>query len=158
MTDKSFTTTFLVDQTPDMAFAAINNVREWWSEDVEGPTDQLGAEFSYRYKDVHRCHMKIVEFVPNAKVVWHCVENYFSFTQDTTEWIDTKVVFEISKEGDQTRVSFTHLGLVPDYECFDVCSNAWGGYVGESLKTLITTGHGARNNEARNAEAQALHN
>ena len=117
MTDKSFTSTFLVDQTPNVAFAAINNVREWWSDDVEGPTDQLGAEFSYRYKDVHRCHMKIVEFVPNQKVVCHCVENYFAFTQDTTEWTDTKVVFEISKEGDQTRISFTHLGLVPEYEC-----------------------------------------
>ncbi|GIH11594.1 hypothetical protein Rhe02_96610 [Rhizocola hellebori] len=155
MSDKSFTTTFVVDQTPQAAFAAINNVREWWSEDVEGPTDHLDAEFSYSYLDVHRCHMKIVEFVPDEKVVWHCIDNYFSFTKDETEWVDTKLVFEISKHGDQTQIRFTHVGLVPEYECFDVCTNAWSGYVGESLKTLITTGSGARNNEARNAEAQA---
>jgi hypothetical protein len=155
MSDRSFTTTFVVDQTPGAVFEAINNVREWWSQDVEGPTDHLGAEFSYRYLDVHRCQMKIVEFVPGEKVVWHCLDNYFSFTKDPTEWVDTRVAFEISKQGKQTHVRFTHAGLVPEYECFDVCTNAWGGYVGESLKALITTGQGARNNEARNAEAQA---
>jgi len=155
MTDPSYTTTFLVDQTPAEAFAAINNVREWWSADVDGPTDQLGAVFTYRYKDIHRCTMKIVEFVPGEKVVWHCLENYFNFTEDRTEWTDTKVNFEITREGEQTRVRFTHEGLVPDYECFDVCSNAWGGYVSGSLKTLIATGTGDRDNEVRNARAQA---
>lgn len=162
MSDNSFTATFLVDQTPDVAFAAINNVRGWWSEDIDGPTDQLGAEFRYSSEVqldgetvIHRCTMKIEEFVPSEKVVWHCLENYFSFTKDKTEWTDTKIIFEISAEGDRTRVRFTHLGLLPEYECFDVCTNAWSGYVASSLKSLIVTGEGDRNNDARNAEAIA---
>jgi len=155
MNDESYTTTILVDQTPEEAFAAINNVREWWSQEIEGITDEPCGEFTYHYEDIHRCTMKIVEFVPGKKVVWLCLENYLNFTKDRTEWIGTRISFEISEAGNKTQVRFTHLGLVPEYECFDVCSNAWGGYITGSLKSLITTGTGNPNNAVRNAEALA---
>ena len=79
MATSDFTTTILVDQTPKEAFDAINNVRRWWSEEVEGTTDKLNAEFDYHYKDVHICKMKIIEFVPEQKVVWLVLDNYFNF-------------------------------------------------------------------------------
>lgn len=50
-----FTMTLLVDQTPAAAFTSINNVRGWWSEEIEGPTDKLNAEFKHHDQDVHRC-------------------------------------------------------------------------------------------------------
>ncbi|MFF5206596.1 hypothetical protein [Streptosporangium sp. NPDC000396] len=37
---------------------------------------------------------------------------------------------------------FIHQGLVPAYECFEVCSNAWSFYVDDNLQSLITTGEG----------------
>lgn len=40
-------------------------------------------------------------------------------------------------------VHFTHVGLVPQYDCSDVCSNAWAGYLGGSLWNLINTGAGS---------------
>jgi hypothetical protein len=59
MKKRSFTTAILVDQTLSEAFAAVNNVRGWWSGEIEGATDKLGAEFTYRYKDAHRSTQKI---------------------------------------------------------------------------------------------------
>jgi uncharacterized protein YndB with AHSA1/START domain len=144
MENQSFTASFLVDQTPEEAFAAINNVRGWWSEEIEGRTDELG-EFKYRYQDIHRCTIKITELVPGNKVVWHVVDNHFNFVKDKSEWKDTDIVFEIAKKGDKTEVRFTHVGLVPAYECYDVCSDAWGTYIKGSLRNLITTGKGQPN-------------
>ncbi len=140
-----YSVTFTVDNTPEEAFAAINNPRGWWSQEIDGDTDRLGAEFKYHYQDVHRATFKITEFVSNAKVVWHVVDNYFNFIQDKSEWIDTDVVFEVAPKGDKTEVRFTHVGLVPAYECYDVCSNAWGTYISRSLRDLITTGKGQPN-------------
>src|SRR5580698_3390656 len=145
MKGQDFSLTFSVDQTPGEAFAAIKNVRGWWSEEVEGSTDKPGDEFTYRHKDVHSCRMKLVELVPNQRIVWLVVENYFDFTEDKSEWKGTKIVFEVSKNGDKTEVRFTHEGLVPEYECFNVCSNAWGSYINGSLRSLITTGKGRPN-------------
>jgi hypothetical protein len=140
-----FSTHLLVDQTPKEVFNAINNIRGWWSEEINGNTDKLNDEFDYRYKDVHRCKMKLIEVIPDQKVVWLVMENYFSFTQDKSEWTGTKIVFEISRNGNQTQLQFTHLGLVPEYECYSVCFDAWTNYIKNSLHNLIVTGKGHPN-------------
>lgn len=151
--DAGFTAAFSVDQTPEEVFRAINNVRGWWSEDIEGDTDQAGEEFSYRYESAHRCRIKVTELVPGARVAWHVLDNYFDFTEDKTEWLDTEIRFEIIARDAQTEVRFTHVGLVPSCECFDVCSNSWGYYLYTSLRALIRTGRGLPNRKEQAASA-----
>ncbi len=141
---KNFSVTFLVDNTPKEVFDAINNARGWWSKEIEGRTDELG-EFKYHHKDIHRCTIRVAELVPGKKVVWHVVDNYFDFIADKSEWKDTDIVFDIAKKDDKTEVRFTHVGLVPAYECYDVCSDAWSTYIKGSLRNLITTGKGQPN-------------
>jgi Activator of Hsp90 ATPase homolog 1-like protein len=145
MTKSDFTTTFTVDQSPDEVFAAINNVRGWWSGEIDGPTDRLGAEFTYRYKEVHRSTQSITEWVPGKKVAWHVSDATLNFVKDKTEWNGTEVVFDIARKGDKTELRFTHVGLVPTFECYGGCSGAWGFYINDSLRSLITTGKGEPN-------------
>ncbi len=142
MKNPDFTTTISVDRTPEEAFTAINNVRGWWSGEIEGDTDKLGAEFTYRYKDVHRSKQKVTELIPGKKVVWHVLDSQLSFVEDKSEWNDTDIVFEISEKKGKTEVRFTHVGLVPQYECFDSCSNGWGTLVNGNLRGLIATDKG----------------
>ena len=144
-TTTDFTATILVDQNQDAAFNAIKNFRAWWSEQIEGNTDRLNEEFFYHYKDIHLCKMKLIEMIPGKKIVYLVVDNQFSFIKDKTEWIGTKLIFEITSEGSKTKVQFTHEGLVPEYECYDVCNDAWTGYIQNSLYNLITTGKGGPN-------------
>ncbi|TCC96034.1 SRPBCC domain-containing protein [Pedobacter hiemivivus] len=145
MNTPDFTTTILVDQSPKAAFDAINNVRGWWSEEIEGHTEKLNDEFDYHYQDVHRCKMRLIEVIPEKKVVWLVLDNYFKFTEDKSEWIGTKVIFEIEKKDNKTQIRVTHQGLVPEYECYDICVNAWTQYVQQSLFNLITKGKGEPN-------------
>jgi hypothetical protein len=145
MKDQNYIASFLVDESPAEVFNAITNVRGWWSEEIEGSTDKLNDIFLYHYQDVHRAKIKLIEVVPDKKVVWHVLDNYFNFTKDESEWKDTKIIFEISRKGDQTQLHFKHLGLVPAYECFDVCNDAWSNYIKNSLYSLITKGKGQPN-------------
>lgn len=145
MNDRSLTYTFTVDQSPEEVFAAINNVRGWWSGNFEGDTDKLGSEFTYRYKDLHYSKQKILELVPGKKVVWQVLDSCLNFVADKTEWNGSQIVFTISPKAGKTEVRFTHRGLEPQHACYDACSNAWGSYITGSLKNLIASGQGQPN-------------
>ena len=145
MKTRNFTTTIAVDQSPQEAFDAINDVRRWWSGEIDGRTDVLGAEWTYSYKKLHRTTQKITELVPGKKIVWHVTDSQINFVRDESEWDGTDIVFDITKKGDKTEVRFTHVGLVPTIECYDGCSGAWGFYVNESLRDLIAKGNGKPN-------------
>ena len=159
MKDQNLTITFTVDQTPEEVFDVINNVRGWWSGEIDGNTDKLGEEWTYRYKDVHRSTQTITELVPGKRVVWHITDAQLNFVEDKNEWNGTEVVFDITPKGDKTEVRFTHVGLVPAFECYDGCSGAWGFYINDSLRNLIATGKGQPNQkENQSGEESSIRN
>jgi uncharacterized protein YndB with AHSA1/START domain len=140
MKREGFTTSFTVDQSPEEVFEAINNVRGWWSGEVAGGAGRVGAEFTYRHKNIHKSTQKVTEFVPGKKVVWHVTGADLTFAKDKTEWVGTDIVFEIARKDGKTELRFTHVGLVPAFECYGGCSGAWGALVEGNLRNLITTG------------------
>jgi len=135
-----YTTTFMVDAAPAQAFAAINNVRAWWTGDIEGETQNLGDVFTYRHLPEHVSVQRITESVPGERIVWHVDDADLSFVEDRTEWIGTDITFDITPTDSGSEVRFSHVGLTPGVECYDACSNAWGFYVNGSLRTLIEAG------------------
>jgi uncharacterized protein YndB with AHSA1/START domain len=145
MDTQSFTTSFTVDQSPAQIFAAITDVRGWWSGEIVGRTDKLGEEFTYRYQDLHRSRQKITELVPGKKVVWRVLDGEINFVKDKTEWNGTEIVFEIGTKNGQSELRFTHVGLAPRIQCYGKCAGAWGFYINESLRNLITSGKGEPN-------------
>ena len=153
MSEKNFSTSILVDQSPEQVFAAVNDVRGWWSGEIDGPTDRLGGEFTYRYKDFHRSTQKITELVPGKRVVWHVTDARLTFVPDQKEWNGTDIVFDIARKGAKTELRFTHVGLTPRIQCYGDCEGAWTFYIQESLRGLITRGSGQPNEKERNANA-----
>lgn len=142
MDNQNFTTSILVEQSPADVFKAINNPREWWSQEIEGVTDQLNAEWRYHFGDGHRSKMKVIELVPDKRAVWLVEENYFKNAKDQSEWVGNKITFDISTQGDKTKLNFTQIGLVPTNDCYKACDWAWTGFIQKSLQSFIATGKG----------------
>ena len=142
MNTSNFTTTILVDETPSAVFNAINNVCGWWQGEIEGNSSKLNDEFTYQMKEFHFSKQKVVEMIPDKKVVWLVTESNLSFINHKSEWTGTTISFEITEQDGITQLRFTHIGLNPEIECYGACSNGWGVLVQQSLFSLITTGKG----------------
>lgn len=142
MKTKDFTLTLTTDKTPHDVFKAITNVRGWWSgyysEEITGNTEKLLDEFSFRAGErLHYSRHKLVEVVPDQKIVWLTTESDFSFIEKRDEWTGSRVIFEISVEESRTRLVFTHEGLTPDVECYGACTPAWTQYLQNKLLPMI---------------------
>ncbi len=153
--DRDLTMTFTVDRSPKAVFDAVKNVRGWWSEDIDGSTDEIGATFKYRYKDMHKSSQKITELVPGKKVAWRVTDSRLNFVKDRNEWTGTDIIFEIARKGDKTELRFTHVGLVPGLECYEACKEGWGYYIKDSLRSLIKTGEGRPDHREKGAGKKA---
>ncbi|MFC0626317.1 SRPBCC family protein [Kribbella deserti] len=142
------------DQSAREVFAAVVDVRGWWSKNITGGTAMVGDEFEYDVPVVHHSRIRVSEVVPERLVVWRVLENTFSFETGQDEWAGTEVRFEISTttSGGRTELRFTHVGLLPEFECYDICHKSWTFYVGHSLRKLITTGTGLPNEIADDVE------
>lgn len=126
-----------LDAPADQVFRSINQVSTWWTENLEGKSEALNDEFSVRFGDVHYSKQKLVEVIPNQRVVWLVTESHLNFIDDKQEWTGTKIIFDIIAGEEKTELRFTHEGLIPEIACYDACSNAWSQYIQGSLVELI---------------------
>ncbi len=143
MNNQNFSTTMVVEQSPSDVFKAVNNVSAWWQGEIKGKSHHILDEFEYRMMDIHYSKQRIVEMIPDEKVVWLVTDSNLSSFKNKQEWNGTKITFDIKKLAEKkTQLSFSHLGLVPEFQCYGDCSNAWEQLIQQSLYSLITTGKG----------------
>ena len=137
----SYTATFTVSQSPSEVYEAVRDVRSWWNARITGDATDVGDVFIQEAPGLHRAELQVTAAEPGRRMVWRVVASDMTFLEDTTEWVGTDIVFEIDSTDDGSRLRFTHRGLMPGQECYNICENAWGGYMA-SLQSLITTGVG----------------
>jgi hypothetical protein len=142
MKRQDYTATILVKATTNNAFKNINHVASWWTENIEGSSERLNDVLTIHFGEESFVTIKIVESVPDNKIVWTVTDCYLQWFADKKEWKGTQIVFEISAEGNSTRIQFTHVGLTPQVECYDNCVKGWDQYFKDSLTKLINEGKG----------------
>jgi hypothetical protein len=135
-----YTRSFTTHASPERVFAAVTNPRGWWDGEIAGSTSALDDTFTYRYGDIHYSKQQVTELIPDRRVAWRVTEAQLNFIADTSEWAGTTITFDIVSKGATTELVFTHVGLVPEVECYDTCTDAWGLLIGGALKTYIETG------------------
>ena len=142
MENKNYSAAIEVAQSPEEAFSSINKVTKWWSDNLEGHTENLNDEFIIDWSDGNFVAFKIIESVPGKKVRWLVTDSNLNWLADKREWSNTQMDFTISPADGKTRISFTHIGLVPGVECYEMCVKGWDQFFKGSLYELITTGKG----------------
>jgi len=146
MENKNFTTSIEVAKSPHDVFNCITDVTGWWSEDFEGKSKNPGDDFIIHHPGQHYSRQKLVEVIPNEKIVWLVTESTLYWLQnDKREWTDTKMIFKITPAGNKTFLQFTHEGLTPEKECYAICEKGWSMIINNWLFHFIT--YGARSPE-----------
>jgi hypothetical protein len=136
-------------------FAAVLDAKGWWNEAIDGPTARVGDEFGFEVEGLHRTRIRVTDVSPDRRIEWLVVDNHFGFVTDQSEWVGDRMVFDLVPVDDGTEVTFTQFGLVPELECYDVCSNAWSFFVRDSLRQLAERGQGKPESAAGQAAPAA---
>lgn len=137
-----YSTVMQMPVTSNDVYTAINNVPLWWTENFEGASKKLNDEFTVTFGESF-IKLKVIELVNNYKIVWEVTDSFKHHLKNKSEWVGSKICFDIKNEENKTaKLTFTHLGLISQLECYDICCDSWNGYLQGSLKSLITTGKG----------------
>jgi Activator of Hsp90 ATPase homolog 1-like protein len=151
MSTKNFTTelkkvngfsfSFQTSQSAEDVFKTLLDVRSWWtgiySETIKGNSSKLNDEFTLKAGNgAHYTKQKLIEAEPNKRIVWLVTESNLNFAKKADEWTGTKICFDISKQSGKTKITFTHEGLVPEFECYNGCAGAWTQYLENLEKRL----------------------
>lgn len=141
MEAKNYHTAITAKTSAEKAFEKVNLVKGWWAKKFSGSSQKLNDVFTVRFGETF-VTFKLVEVTPDKKVAWLVTDCYLHWINNKTEWNGTKIVFDISEKNGSTKIDMTHVGLLPDAECYNDCKKGWDGHIKQSLYKLITEGKG----------------
>jgi hypothetical protein len=141
-TKQDYQSEIFAKTTPEEAFEKITRVQEWWSKNFEVKSRKATDVFTVRFPSGDMYKIRIAEIEPNKKIVWDVIDSYQGWVKDTSEWKGTKIVWEIKRENDGVSIDMTHMGLVPQIECFSRCKRGWDYLMQESLSKFLSEGKG----------------
>jgi len=110
----NYSTSIVAAKSRNDVFNHLINLKKWWPEDFEGEDIKLNSEFVLTTGDSHYSKNKVIEFVPNEKLVWLVTESIRR--TDGYDWTSTKMIFELNPKGNNTIVKFTYDGVVLENE------------------------------------------
>ena len=85
MQEQNYQTSITVNASVHHPYDCINSVTKWWTENMQGSSQQLNDEFTVHFGDVHYSKQKVVEVVPGKKVVWLVTDSKLNFIKDKQE-------------------------------------------------------------------------
>ncbi|MEO9870728.1 SRPBCC family protein [Ekhidna sp.] len=135
-----YTTSFEINRSAADVFSAISTQLEAWWGHQDHPITQLETAFKVSWgKPWYQ--FKVIAYQKDKEMIWECIDanqiiNGLEGVQK--EWVGTKVHWRLtSLDGERTRLDFEHEGLVPDFICFDICINAWSGFLEQHLVSYL---------------------
>lgn len=104
----------------------------WTEELIVKP--ELGFINEFNFGDDDNTKMKVLELVPNQRVLWECVES-------DPEWVGTKISFDLTEKNGVTSVVLKHFDWRELTEFYQWCNYNWAMFL-LSLKSYCEDGEG----------------
>lgn len=141
--NRSYNATIEVNKPAGEVFRSITqNVSKWWGgTDYSGNSTKLNDEFIINHPGAHYSKQKLIEVIPDKKIVWLVEESKLSWLKAQHEWTNTRMIFEIRPTGGSSTLHFTHQGLTPQKESYATCSEGWDLVIKEWLFDFIVNGN-----------------
>ena len=147
MIDDNYKRIITVDASPEDAYLALTTgYANWWTP-CDREFNEVGDRIKFTFPpNVSHWTFEARILKPNRIVELRCVEAYHKITDkpdaSETEWLGSTVLWKIKSHAEQTNIHFTHYGLTPELDCYDVCESGWDMFFVESLKSYLDTGVG----------------
>ncbi len=147
MKDNDYKRTITVDASPDDVYRALTTgYANWWTT-CNRDLNKVGDRIKFTFlPNVSYWTLEARILEPNRTVELDCVEAYHKITDKPdapeTEWLGSTVRWKIELHADHTDIHFTHDGLTPELDFYDVCESGWDLFFVDSLKSYLDTGVG----------------
>ena len=83
--------------------------------------------FTVRFKNGDMYKVKVSEMIPTKKIIWEVIDSYQGWHNDHTEWVGTKIIWEVLPKTESIEVKMTHEGLVPNLSV--LINVVWDGII-----------------------------
>ncbi|MFD2033882.1 SRPBCC domain-containing protein [Belliella marina] len=93
---------------------------------------EIGFVNEFDFGEESLTKMKIIALEENKKVIWECIES-------DQEWIGTSVSFELSEEGNKTKILLKHYDWRELTDYYRWCSYNWAMFL-QRLKNHCENG------------------
>ncbi len=143
MSEESYSKHFFVSAKPELVYQAITKeIDQWWTE-LSNEALHVGNKLTVQFEKTTTWGMTVSETLTNQFLVWQVTEANHDFENISTkdEWKGTTIRWKIEENETGSKIFFTHEGLVPTLECYEICEGGWGYFL-ESLKNYLETGKG----------------
>lgn len=147
MTAPSYTKSIDVQADPSAAFKAVTHgVAGWWTR-PDKPLANVGDRAKFTFPPgVSYWTFELTGMEEPGRVEWTCVDALHIHEgqpkEIETEWLNTKVFWNITKNGEGSRIEMRHQGLTPELLCYEICEAGWDMFFLGSLKQYLDTGQG----------------
>ncbi|WP_426574774.1 SRPBCC family protein [Aquihabitans sp. McL0605] len=113
------------------ALTTTEGLASWWTTDTQGdPT--VGGKLVFTFGSPDRSASFEVLEVADDRIVWRGIAG-------PDEWIDTTCTFQLTQEGDETVLFFTHGDWREAVPFIGHCTTKWGTFL-LGLKALLEGG------------------
>lgn len=119
-------------QTLRNALTTLAGLKAWWTDGTTGDTAP-GGTIAFRFGGNGGFDMRVLKS-NDSEVQWECISG-------PSDWLGTRIEFEIRSESHQRKLMFRHAGWPSENPHFHHCSTKWATFL-LSLRDFVEQGKG----------------